>query len=785
MAQDYIDALPFKVCLNLALLVDFWEREAASEDSLAKPMAESVLAGLVDAPELRGPIDDLSLLEPHAELLERMMSAAVPLGTADDFYAAAVVPFRLSPFYETAAARRVGLFESSEGFATRMNVSTELLTLGKAMAAYEYILHHWLGIEAELQYPLRVTIPCEHGLERHFALHFDPRFVALSVSDDLEEPSREDLERLIAEPTNLDLWKEMLPPEKFAFEGLTIVTATDVTPHEAVSRLKNDLIAKDAMASPAKIDHLQSRLRTLLRRPGLKLGLIGFRHGHDLDAIQSAHAVGRSLLLCDETAPVCPNRSDSWYAQVLSGRDPVIVHDLEKATRSGYEEHLVNRGHRNLLICPLQVEDEVVGILELSSPNPGDLNAFNALLLVDVVPLFATAVARNLEELEDRVQAVIKAQYTAIHPSVEWRFREAALNRIETAERTGETPELEQIVFEDVYPLYGLADIRGSSTIRNSAIAADLSEQLALASGVINAAGVSRPLPALEEIGFRIAGYKDRLDSSLRSDEESAVLEFLRSDVEPLFGQLAGFAPEVEGRVDAYRSQMDPGLSVLYRRRRDFEQSVGLINDTVSRVLDEEEARAQGIFPHYFEKFKTDGVDYSIYVGRRASAARRIRSALPAQSANLAAHALVPHRLGVGPGPRPGSDPPRRHAARAGAGPTALDPFPGGREAVRCRRRLQHSLRDRQEEDRQGLGARDVRARDAAGQACRRLLHEPRGSGVPALPRVPPEPGLLRPRDRRAGSRGPAGHLRAQGPAGGHRTTLPGGDAGSVGARGS
>ncbi len=132
---------------------------------------------------------------------------------------------------------------------------------------------------------------------------------------------------------------------------------------------------------------------------------------------------------------------------------------------------------------------------------------------------------------------------------------------------------------------------------------------------MINAAGVSRPLPALEEIGFRIAGYKDRLDSSLRSDEESAVLEFLRSDVEPLFGQLAGFAPEVEERVDAYRSQMDPGLSVLYRRRRDFEQSVGLINDTVSRVLDEEEARAQGIFPHYFEKFKTDGVDYSIYVG--------------------------------------------------------------------------------------------------------------------------------------------------------------------------
>jgi len=44
--------------------------------------------------------------------------------------------------------------------------------------------------------------------------------------------------------------------------------------------------------------------------------------------------------------------------------------------------------------------------------------------------------------------------------------------------------------------------------------------------------------------------------------------------------------------------------------------NVARVNDTVSRILDDEEIGAQAIFPHYFEKFKTDGVDYSIYVGR-------------------------------------------------------------------------------------------------------------------------------------------------------------------------
>ena len=50
------------------------------------------------------------------------------------------------------------------------------------------------------------------------------------------------------------------------------------------------------------------------------------------------------------------------------------------------------------------------------------------------------------------------------------------------------SPELEQIVFHDVYPLYGLVDMRNSSRIRNEAIRADLREQLQLALDVINAA---------------------------------------------------------------------------------------------------------------------------------------------------------------------------------------------------------------------------------------------------------------------------------------------------------
>ena len=39
------------------------------------------------------------------------------------------------------------------------------------------------------------------------------------------------------------------------------------------------------------------------------------------------------------------------------------------------------------------------------------------------------------------------------------------------------------------------------------------------------------------------------------------------------------------------------------------------LNEAISMTLDAEEERAQAMFPHFFEKFSTDGVDHSIYVG--------------------------------------------------------------------------------------------------------------------------------------------------------------------------
>src|SRR2546422_10779589 len=93
--------------------------------------------------------------------------------------------------------------------------------------------------------------------------------------------------------------------------------------------------------------------------------------------------------------------------------------------------------------------------------------------LQEALLLFAMAVQRSMDELDTRIQAVIKEQCTAIHPAVEWRFRQAAIHWIDQRQG-GALVEMEPIVFDQVYPLYGVSDIRGSAAHRQAAIAADL-----------------------------------------------------------------------------------------------------------------------------------------------------------------------------------------------------------------------------------------------------------------------------------------------------------------------
>jgi hypothetical protein len=232
----------------------------------------------------------------------------------------------------------------------------------------------------------------------------------------------------------------------------------------------------------------------------------------------------------------------------------------------------------------------------------------------ELLPLFTLAVQQSSGEQKAKIESIIKEKFTAIHPTVEWRFVEAAMNLLEKQEKE-ESAQIEPIVFPDVYPLYGASDIRNSSVERNKAIQQDLTTQLNLARQLLQEALLMQPLLIYEKLNYDITKHIERIRTGLFSDAEISVHDFLKREFEPVIGHLVESFPALKEKADQYLQALDPVLGVVYQKRSEFEDSLTLINETLSAYIEEEEEQAQAMFPHYFEKYKTDGIEYNIYIG--------------------------------------------------------------------------------------------------------------------------------------------------------------------------
>ena len=300
---------------------------------------------------------------------------------------------------------------------------------------------------------------------------------------------------------------------------------------------------------------------------------------------------------------------DDYYLKGLSQQQ--IVNSLNGQVGLG---PLKKAGFKSLLLAPLMHHDECIGLVEYGSKSAHAFDFYSVSRLLNISQHVATAINHVHEGEHERMMAVIKQTCTAIHPSVEWRFQEMARNYLKQVEHD-EIPNPEPVVFKQVVPLFGVSDIRGSSTKRNESIQADLEHQLGLAADVIATAGKSHPRPVFNELGFRIKQHQIAISKGLKSGDETRIFMFLRHVVESAFDELAELSDEIRTKVTAYRNELDPNVGVIYQVRKSYDQSVTRINDTIGAYVDIQQELAQTMIPHYFEKFKTDGVDHNIYVG--------------------------------------------------------------------------------------------------------------------------------------------------------------------------
>ena len=605
----------FATVLSLEPLLAYWHaREADPNPGLAL-LARAITRQAARMPWLRGSLSDPQVLDGARNFLETIMLAVFPTAAVGTSISGAVPPFQRTSFYYTPRFAKVLL--NREGIIKQpLNLDLASMETYMARMAYQLVLHRLYGVALPAAGAIIFTVPdYDIGLYRHYGVEIDSSFVQVRVVSTLPELTPEQLEQLGHRRHNLALWHELLPPELFVLEGFNVLQLVDVTDQEILSELKYDLLERDVLQASDRLEQIQEKLRVLFGRPALQLGIAAYDEKKER-FVDFGRKINHSFL----TKQVQHNRPDSGFRQIynrlLRERRPLVLADVARADiPADLRAQVLELGIHSAILALLPYGGDTVGLLEIGSPNAGDLDEFDLEKVAQFVPLFAVAVKRNAEDLQSRIQAVMQEWFTPIHPTMEWRFTDAARNLLARHDDGQRGSEMEAIVFEDVYPLHGSCDIRGSSTARNEAIQGDLIEHLTLANRVLKKASDLRQLPILDELKFYVDKNLRRLRQGIISGDELTIYESLRLEVEPLFEYLAQHTPELRPVITAYWANIDPKLGILYKRRQAFEQSVTAINDAVGALLDGEEAKAQLMFPHYFQRFKSDGVEFNIYVG--------------------------------------------------------------------------------------------------------------------------------------------------------------------------
>src|SRR5262249_8938548 len=190
------------------------------------------------------------------------------------------------------------------------------------------IIERVYGLDAGIEFPwISIVKDPETGLERHFKLLLEPRFLDVDVVGEapvLTEETRRRLRALVLDPPAL---MKVLPPEKFVIRGFSVVQAIEVTEQEVPFSIERDLIEKEPIVPTERFRALQDKMRALLRRPEVDLGLAAVE-GERVLVLHFGSRFEHACIFADSTHQKMIDFKGSVFEQAAHRRPPPLHADL-------------------------------------------------------------------------------------------------------------------------------------------------------------------------------------------------------------------------------------------------------------------------------------------------------------------------------------------------------------------------------------------------------------------------------------------------------------------------
>ena len=475
------------------------------------------------------------------------------------------------------------------------------------------ILRNYYNVELNFMQPFIFDIPNGEGIVNHYRFLNNVDFIEINPLENVKKLTEDEIAELMDNFEDYDLWREKFPPQSWELKGFAVISFFDATTENAISNLKSKLInIEDDKNLKAEMNTI---FRSIFQVSDLEVGYTAINIEENKFVRSPINGIMESFILSStprnfKYEMLCEKN----FNALVESKKFFSVSDVDRSFRefpdSAMAKQLYESGIKSAIFAPIIKDKKILGIVELVSRKK-QLNSINANKMEIVMPYLEDTMDRLYTGIETRIQAIIQREYTSIHPSVSWKFRQEAERHIGFYKEEFDLP-YRNISFQNLTPLFGQTDVRNSSISRNLVIKKDLEIQLGLISDLIANLSLENDFDALKD---RLKYYQELLQTDIKADTENIVQTFILSEIHPLFQSIKLQNIEYNQLVTDYFKKLDSRTDMVYDFRKKFDESLSSINRNLADILDKRQEEQQQRFPFYYERFKTDGVEHNMYIG--------------------------------------------------------------------------------------------------------------------------------------------------------------------------
>lgn len=613
ISEDKSSFKSLDAVLSFKPFSDFLKRNVEAESTIVKRnFFNFLIQKFNEYPELEAAIK-VEAVNKYTELLELIYSGMTGI-TGEEVYWALATPDSRTVFYGTEPF--YNLISAAKPDAIHNNVSNENTSNNLQLSfIYSLILENLYDykslVKAELIQPFADT---EEGIMKYYKMNIDSTFVKVEAKSTLPKLDLTEMEIHVNDNTLIEYLSKILTLQNFSFSGFTVITLYDRTEEYVVKKITDCILNS---TNPNKADEVIDVLKALAGNREINFKLIPFVKLNDKFLLEySETLISQSLL--QKLMEAFQKKAKSIFLKNFdtTNSDEELIAELQKTKTVSYA------------LLPLTHDNQLTGALEIYAEEKDLLTEKIIARINTTLPVLSQFMKNSIDDFNSQMPGIVYERFTAIQKSVQWKFNEAAWRYMRTKQKLlvtipttmDEEPDTEIVNFKSVYPLYGSIDVRNSSLARSKALLDDLRLNLNLLTETFTSLKellVKTPTTAvgIDEMISKCNGWLEKLVDGFDDNENQKLNSFLEKEVLSFLTEIKQTDKTSSDIIGKYLNELNEKNGRVHKNRRDLEKSLRMITRTVSNNLGHMNEEFQKTYPCYFDKFRSDGIEYDIYIG--------------------------------------------------------------------------------------------------------------------------------------------------------------------------